>query len=208
MESDSEISAVIHFDKVAEQITVEDPQFIFFIRNIPWKSFASELGFMGVEFKNRYDFALSFAGEDRPLAEALFTELEAAEVEVFYDKNEQHRMLASDIEEYLRPIYQSEAIFVVALLSASYPTKIWTKFESDQFRSRFKGNSVVPVWFGDTPVGIFDASRRVGGFTFDRGRPHQEQILGLAATLLKKLADARADPGMPQQLPLVGAESP
>ena len=110
MESDSEISAVIHFDKVAEQITVEDPQFIFFIRNIPWKSFASELGFMGVEFKNRYDFALSFAGEDRPLAEALFTELEAAEVEVFYDKNEPyarfgHRGIPSpylSIGSYLR----------------------------------------------------------------------------------------------------------
>lgn len=204
VDSDTEISAVIHFDKAAEQITVEDPQFIFFIRNIPWKSFASELGFMGVDFKNRYDFALSFAGEDRHLAEALFAELEAAEVEVFYDKNEQHRMLASDIEEYLRPIYQSEALFVVALLSASYPTKIWTKFESDQFKSRFKGNSVIPVWFADAPVGMLDESRKVGGFTFDRGRPHDEQTHGLAATLLKKLADSRADPGMPQQLPLSG----
>ena len=207
VEGDPEISAVIHFDKAAEQITVEDPQFIFFIRNIPWKSFASDLGFMGVEFKNRYDFALSFAGEDRPLAEALFTELEAAEVEVFYDKNEQHRMIASDIEEYLRPIYQSEALFVVALLSATYPTKIWTKFESDHFKNRFKGNSVVPVWFADAPVGTFDESRRVGGFTFDRGRPHQEQIRGLAATLLRKLSDSRADPEMPQQLPLEGSES-
>ncbi len=119
VESDSEISAVIHFDKVAEQITVEDPQFIFYIRNIPWKGFASELGFMGVAFKNRYDFALSFAGEDWPLAESLVAELESAEVEVFYDKNEQHRILASDIEEYLRPIYQSEALYVVAFLGGS-----------------------------------------------------------------------------------------
>jgi hypothetical protein len=116
-------------------------------------------------------------------------------------------MIASDIEEYLRPIYQSEALFVVALLSATYPTKIWTKFESDHFKNRFKGNSVVPVWFADAPVGTFDESRRVGGFTFDRGRPHQEQIRGLAATLLRKLSDSRADPEMPQQLPLEGSES-
>jgi hypothetical protein len=65
---DAEISAVIHYDVAAEQLTVEDPQFIFFIRNIGWKSFATALGFMSVDFANRYDFALSFAGEDRPVA--------------------------------------------------------------------------------------------------------------------------------------------
>jgi len=124
VENDSEISAVVHYDKAAEQITVEDPQFIFFIRNIPWKGFATSLVFVGVEFPNRYDFALSFAGEDRALAEDLFTLLQTAEVEVFYDKNEQHRILASDIEEYLRPIYQSEALFVVVFLGAAYPKKI------------------------------------------------------------------------------------
>src|ERR1035441_622442 len=103
--SDPAISQVIHYDVRAEQITVEDPQFIFFIRNIPWKQFAHDLGFAGVDFENRYDFALSFAGEDRAVAEAIFKELQDAESEVFYDKNEQHRILAVDIEEYLRPIY-------------------------------------------------------------------------------------------------------
>ena len=207
VDNDTEISAVVHFDKAAEQITVEDPQFIFFIRNIPWKDFAADLGFMGVEFKNRYDFALSFAGEDRQLAEELFAALEAAEVEVFYDKNEQHRMLASDIEEYLRPIYQSEALFVIALLSGSYPTKIWTKFESDQFKSRFKGRSVVPIWFSDVPVGAFDESRKIAGFVFDRGRPKEQQIGDLAATLLRKLAETRLDQEIPRQLPLPDAGS-
>ena len=71
IESDPDISSVIHYDQAAEQITVEDPQFIYFIRNIPWKKFAADLGFMGVEFENRYDFALSFAGEDRAVAAVL-----------------------------------------------------------------------------------------------------------------------------------------
>ena len=191
IESDSDISHVIHYDATAEQITVEDPQFIFFIRNIPWKRFAVDLGFLGVEFENRYDFALSFAGEDRAIAEELFRQLQEAESEVFYDKNEQHRLLAVDIEEYLRPIYQSEARFVIALLSQSYPKKIWTKIESEQFKERFKTGDVVPLWFSDAPAGMFDESRRVGGLTIDVSLPIDQEVERITRILLQKLAEVR-----------------
>lgn len=188
-ESDPDISAVVHYDSSAEQLTVEDPQFIFFIRNIPWKQFAADLGFLGVDFQNRYDFALSFAGEDRSVAEELFRQLQDAESEVFYDKNEQHRILAVDIEEYLRPIYQSEARFVIVLLSRSYPKKVWTKFESDQFKERFKTGHVLPVWFSDAPVGVFDESRKVGGLTLDVSLPIDQEVGRIVPLLLQKLGD-------------------
>jgi len=188
---DTEISAAIHYDVGAGQLTVEDPQFIFFIRNIPWKTFAADLGFMSVEFANRYDFALSFAGEDRAIAEALFKFLEEAQIEVFYDKNEQHRILAADVEEYLRPIYQSEARFVIVLLSKFYPKKLWTKFESDQFKDRFGKDSVIPIWFTEAPPGLFDETRKVGGITFDRDKSAAPQIREIGELLLRKLAESR-----------------
>jgi hypothetical protein len=198
--SDPDISSVVHYDPTAEQITVEDPQFIFYIRNIPWKQFATNLGFLGVEFENRYDFALSFAGEDRIFAEELFHQLQDSESEAFYDKNEQHRLLAVDIEEYLRPIYQSEARFVIVLLSHSYPKKIWTKIESDQFKERFKTGGVVPVWFSDAPPGMFDESRRLGGLTIDISLPTAEEAARIARVLIQKLAEARCPPITPSQL--------
>jgi hypothetical protein len=191
IESDPDISNVIHYDATAEQLTVEDPQFIFFIRNIPWKRFALDLGFLGVEFENRYDFALSFAGEDRAIAEEIFRQLQEAESEVFYDKNEQHRILAVDIEEYLRPIYQSEARFVITLLSNNYPKKIWTKIESDQFKERLKTGDVVPVWFSDAAPGTFDESRKVGGLTIDVTLPVVQEVERIVDVLLHKLADVR-----------------
>lgn len=193
MDSDEDLSKVIHFDVKSEQVTVEDPQFIFFIRNIPWKQFAADLGFIGVEFASRYDFALSFAGEDRAAAEEFNRQLLEAQVEVFYDKNEQHRILASDVEEYLRPIYQSEAQIVIVLLSEMYPKKIWTKFESDQFKGRLKDGAVVPVWFSNTTAGMFDESRRFGGLTFDVGKPVAEEVERLVVVLLKKLGDIRQE---------------
>ena len=189
--SDPDIASVMHFDPASAQLTVEDPQFIYFIRNIPWRHFSANVGFMGVEFPHRYDFALSFAGEDRDIAEALFKRLQDSELEVFYDRHEQHRILASDVEEYLRPIYQSEARFVVVLLGKSYPTKLWTRFESEQFKGRFGTDAVIPIWFADIPAGIFDNSRKYGGWTLDRAGDLKRQLVALTDSLLKKLGEDR-----------------
>jgi hypothetical protein len=189
--SDADISAVMHYEPSSAQLTVEDPQFIYFIRNIPWRNFAANVGFMSVDFPHRYDFALSFAGEDRDIAEALFRGLQDSELEVFYDRQEQHRILAADVEEYLRPIYQSEARFVIVLLGKTYPSKLWTKFESDQFRERFGTDAVIPVWFVDVPQGVFDMSRKYGGWTLDRAKDINGQVAELTESLLRKLADSR-----------------
>jgi hypothetical protein len=189
---DVEIGAALHFDSESHVLTVEDPQYIYFLRNIPWSQFPEEVGFLSIEFPSRYDFALSFAGSDRDVAHALDAALQDMEFEVFYDHNEQHRMLAEDIEDYLRPIYQSDAEFVIALLGPDFPKRIWTKFESDQFKSRFKSRAVIPVWFANAPPGIFDESTRLGGITFDRSGNFKSQIQSIADLLCKKLGDKRS----------------
>jgi len=188
---DPELQAVLHFDAGARQLTVEDPQYIYFLRNISWPQFASEVGFLSLEFPSRYDVALSFAGGDRAVAEALFEALVERELEVFYDRNEQHRILAEDVEDYLRPIYQSDAAFVVALLGPDYPKRIWTRFESQQFKDRFGDGAVIPIWFATVPEGAFDESRRVGGITFDPREPHEPQITEMADLIAKKIAESR-----------------
>ena len=191
VENSNDLRAVLHYDEFSKQLTVEDPQYLFFLRGVPWRQFAHDIGFLSVEFDRRYDFALSFAGPDRDVAEALFTALAASEVEVFYDKNEQHRILAEDVEEYLRPIYQSEAQFVLVLLGPEYPKRIWTKIESDAFRERLDDGSVIPVWFSTAPPSMFDSTRELGALDFDRDGDLHEQIEALSTTLLEKLAESR-----------------
>lgn len=189
--SNEDFKAVLNYDDYSKQLTIEDPQYLFFVREIPWRQFAKKIGFLSVEFARRYDFALSFAGADRDVSEAIFNNLSSSEVEVFYDKNEQHRILAENVEEYLRPIYQSEAQYVIVLLGTDYPKRIWTKIESDAFKSRFSDGSVIPVWFSNAPPSTFDASREHGGLQFDRDGDFKIQIEELCSTLLKKLADSR-----------------
>jgi hypothetical protein len=190
--NDNELTAVLHFDADSRILSVEDPQFVYFLRNIVWSRFAKDVGFLSVDIPSKYDFALSFAGTDRQVAADLNGVLQEMEFEVFYDHNEQHRILAEDIEDYLRPIYQSDAEFVIALLGPDFPKRIWTKFESEQFEKRFKHGAVIPIWFTTAPPGMFDESSRVGGITFGPTADRRTQIEAIADLLRRKIADKRA----------------
>lgn len=192
IQGEDNFQEVLHYDPETRILAVEDPQFVFFLRNILWNKFAERVGFINIEFESRYDFALSFAGSDRKYAERLFEELTERECEVFYDKNEQHRILAENIEDYLAPIYRSEAKYVVCLLGPDFPKRIWTKFESEQFEERFGEGAVIPIWFENASPGMFDRSTEVGGFNFDPEKRVEGQIQEIADTLVRKLGEEAA----------------
>lgn len=193
IEENTLLQDVIHYDDQSNILTIEDPKFLFFIRNILWNKFAEQIGFVGVEFTKPYDFALSFAGENRDLAQTLNSKMLEREVSIFYDKNEQHRILASNVEDYLAPIYNSEAEFVIVLLSKNYPKKIWTKFESDHFKQRFGANAIIPIWYSDTDQGIFDESRKYGGLTFNVNAELETEADNIVFILSKKLEEKRKE---------------
>ena len=184
-----DFSEVINYESSTNILTVEDPQFIFYLRNIIWNKFAKQLGYRNIYFESKYDFALSFAGKDRKIAEMIFDGLTENEIEVFYDKNEEHRILAQNIEDYLGPIYKSEAKYVVCLLSPNYPERIWAKFESEQFKDRFGTHSVIPIIFKNSPLGMFDPISKVGSICFDPSEDVESQLNTIVELLIKKLDD-------------------
>jgi hypothetical protein len=197
IKNDSAFSEVLHYDPQTRILGVEDPQFVFFLRNLSWKRFSQRVGYVNIKFESKYDFALSFAGSDRKLADLLFQSLSDMEFEVFYDKNEQHRILAENVEDYLAPIYRSDATYVICLLGPDYPKRIWTKFESDQFKERFGEGRVIPIWFVTAPPGNFDESTRVGGCTFDPNAEWQSQLAEITELLRRKMGEMRLDAEMP-----------
>ena len=187
----AQVKELIHFESKTALITTEDPKFLYFLRHLIWSKFARQVGYFSIDFKSEYDFALSFAGENRELAEVIATELQNREISVFYDKHEQHRILANDVEEYLAPIYRSESKFVIVLLSQEYPKKIWTKFESEQFKQRFGEHSVIPIWFTNAAPGLFDETRKVGGMSFDPNANLASQAQMIVETLAARLEEER-----------------
>lgn len=191
IEGSSDLKKVIHYDSQSNLLTIEDPKFLFYIQNINWNEFTQNIGFTSIRFSKPYDIALSFAGENRDLAALIYEKLVEREITTFYDKNEQHRILAENVEDYLRPIYQTEADYIVVLLSKDYPRKIWTKFESDQFKERFGDNAIIPVWYSDTDIGLFDETRKYGGLSFNTDNSIEEDSENIVKTLAKKLTTIR-----------------
>ena len=180
-----------HYEPSTRVLSVEDPKLIFFLRNLVWRQFSNSVGFKANYFKGDYDIALSFAGPDRSVAQRLFEILAEREVSVFYDHNEQHRIIARDIEAYLAPIYRSAADYVVALLSTSYPTRIWTKFESDQFKARFGSETVIAIRYTDVKPGFFSNDQSHGGLSFDPLKDHEIQLQEIAETICRRLQEDR-----------------
>lgn len=182
-----DISSILHYDVDTKTLSIEDPHLAFVLRNQDWPLFIRRCGFTKVEFETDYDVALSFAGEDRDLAEALFYSLQDRGLTVFYDMNEQHQILAEDVEGYLAPVYQETSTLVVAVLGEMYGVKRWTQFEASVFKDRIERNEVVPIWSTKVPPSAFDETRRVGGLSFDPDDDPRAQAEALADLISKKL---------------------
>ena len=182
-----------HFEASTTILSVEDPKLIFYLKNIVWRAFTRQVGFRTDVFEYEYDFALSFAGADRARARQLNELLGEHEVAVFFDENEQHRILARNVEEYLGPIYRSEARYVIPFLSPDYPTRIWTKFESDKFRERFGSDAVIPIRFSTAKPAYFSDDQKYGGLRFCPSGDVEAQLREIAETLCKRLVDDREE---------------
>jgi hypothetical protein len=112
------------------------------------------------DMKYEFDVAISFAGEDRDIADEIATKLKASGVRVFYDKFEEVDLWGKDLYEHLDDIYSKKARFCVMLLSEYYAKKAWTNHERKSAQERaFKESEayILPVKLDDTSIpGIRD----------------------------------------------------
>lgn len=177
------------YDPETGVIGIEDPKLLFYLKNIVWRAFTAQCGFVYEYFQNPYDYALSFAGAQRNIAEKLAQLLGERDIGVFYDFNEQHLLLGENVEEYLTKIYRSESTFVVPILSPEYPTRIWTKIESDAFKERFGDNAVIPIRLSNVQDGFFTEHSKYGGLDWDVDGKVEGQAEKIVETLAKHIRD-------------------
>lgn len=82
-----------------------------------------------------FDIALSFAGEDRPVAERLALLLTGRNVKVFYDFHLRAELWGKD-HQHLQSVYRDKARYCIILISKAYEEKRWTRFELRQAQVR------------------------------------------------------------------------
>jgi hypothetical protein len=105
--------------------------------------------------KFKYDVAVSFAGEDRPLVEEFVNILASNNVSVFYDSWEQAKLWGKDLYQYLDMIYSQAAQYCIIFVSKKYVEKAWTKHELKSAQARaFQQNSeyILPIKLDDTEL--------------------------------------------------------
>lgn len=107
-----------------------------------------------------FDVALSFAGEDRQFVEAVAQHLNAHNLRVFYDRDEEVYLWGKDLVETLDDVYQNRSRFVVMFISQYYSKKMWTRHERRSAFARAlreKHEYILPARFDRTPlVGLPD----------------------------------------------------
>jgi hypothetical protein len=103
----------------------------------------------------RYDVALSFAGEQRYYVDAVAGALEAAGIAVFYDRFEEAYLWGEDLTEVLESVFLHGARFVVMFSSAEYGAKMWPTYERRVAVERAMTKQeayILPVRFDDTKI--------------------------------------------------------
>ena len=179
------------FFMTGDLFIVQDPQLVFYLMYLDWENLRKQLGYLPFEKEKEYDFALSFAGENRNIAMALKCELEKNEIQVFYDEDSQGEILAENVEKYLAPIYSSKSRYIVCLLGEMYPKKIWTMFERKQYEGKLTSFEVIPVLIPPAQLDAFSSLYNTGRIDFDLKNELTSECNRIAKLLIEKLAAVR-----------------
>jgi hypothetical protein len=110
---------------------------------------------MSKQTKYEFQVALSFAGEDRKVAEQLAKTLRERGVAVFYDEFAKSTLWGKDLYQHLQTIYKDRAQYCVVLVSQHYIKKNWTKHELKQAQARSFSSDreyILPLRLDDTSL--------------------------------------------------------
>ena len=77
----------------------------------------------------RFDFAISYAGEEEGIARDLFQLLQDKGAKVFFAKNEKVYLFGKSLTSELDYIFGPYTKFVIPIVSGNYVQKYWTKYE-------------------------------------------------------------------------------
>lgn len=99
-----------------------------------------------------YDFVISYAGEDRLIAEDICGKIkERGDYSVFLAENEKYRFVGKDGERFFEELF-SRSKQVIVIISKDYKRKKWPRFEWDIILERDVENKFIPIRLDDAKI--------------------------------------------------------
>ncbi len=149
------LNSNFYYSPETKLFNIEDPALQYYIKHIDWKKLTKECGFSKSNGSHTFDIAISFAGENRDLAEIIANTLRILDFEVFYDRLYEDNYLGSSWGKEFERIFTNDSKFVVCILDIHHQRKIWPTFERECFTEKVQTNEVIPIFLDDTKfVGI------------------------------------------------------
>lgn len=102
-----------------------------------------------------FDVAISYASEDRDMAEQIAAALVLDRISVFYDRYMEPELWGKDLPQHLADVYQRRARFCVMVISANYAGKLWPTVEREAAVARAVSENIdyiLPLRLDDTVV--------------------------------------------------------
>ncbi|MEH2476181.1 hypothetical protein V1281_002649 [Nitrobacteraceae bacterium AZCC 2161] len=171
IESKPAVALHFYYNSDTKNFAIEDPALFYFIKHLDWNQLRQDCGFREQNNDFEYEVALSFAGENRALAQHIAESLTQLDVPVFYDEMFETNYLGKAWSEQFKLVFGNKSRFVVCILDVHHSKKMWPIFEREVFTPRIADESVIPILLDDTLfVGI---SQDIVGirFKFDPAAP-------------------------------------
>ncbi|WP_218972632.1 TIR domain-containing protein [Aeromonas hydrophila] len=164
-----------YYNSDTKNFAIEDPALFYYLKHLNWEQLRKACGFRDSSDEFEYDFAISFAGENRTLAKYIADLLAALDCTVFYDEYFEANFLGKAWGKQFAEVFSKKSRFVVCLLDSNHKEKIWPTFERECFSPRIEDEAVIPVYLDDTIfVGI---PKDIIGIDFKRKDPSNEVII-------------------------------
>lgn len=136
--------------------------------------------------KYDYDISISFAGEDRLVAESIATKLHKKGIKVFYDDFERAKLWGKDLVQHLDEVYRKKAKYCILIISKNYEQKIWTNHELKSALARSiqqQEEYILPVLLDNTEI---SGIRPTTGYVRFQNEKDADMIVDL---VIKKMND-------------------
>lgn len=139
-----------YYNNQNKNLAIEDPALFYYLKIVDWEKIKKECGFRSNSRDFEFDYALSFAGEQRKLAREIAEQLEILDCSVFFDESFEVNYLGRTWSGELKKIFTEKSRLVVCLLDLNHKNKIWPTFERDCFLPRVTEGEVIPIFLDDT----------------------------------------------------------
>ncbi|UJX41676.1 TIR domain-containing protein [Desulfovibrio sp. JY] len=139
-----------YYNRDTKYFAIEDPAIFYFLKHLDWDRLRRDCGFRDTGKDYEYDFAISFAGENRELAKEISEQLEVFDTRVFIDENYEANFLGKAWHAQFELIFSNTSRLVICLLDQYYKAKIWPTFESECFLPRVADGDVIPIFLDES----------------------------------------------------------